>query len=129
MSFVIYIKNHDDPAVLERSEELPGVYPNRLEAMTAITAFSNSAADSGFHYPVTDFEIRKEQSMPESFPVYSNGDNEQPTVCPMCGTHTEFSDMEKGQQLHTCLNEQCNYQFILDLEDDDDSQESQQGQD
>lgn len=51
-------------------------------------------------------------------PVYSNGDNEQPTVCPMCGSRTDFVAPVGNWERHKCLNPQCRYEFLLDLEDE-----------
>jgi len=34
---------------------------------------------------------------------YSNGDNEQPTTCPECGTRTEWYGGDE-RQFHTCKN-------------------------
>lgn len=40
---------------------------------------------------------------------YHNGDNDQPTTCPICGSRTEFIDVTNSQQIHECLC--CGYKF------------------
>lgn len=45
---------------------------------------------------------------------------ESATVCPLCGTRTQFME-QYGKQLHWCLSEQC--QFVFTAENDDDGDE------
>lgn len=63
----------------------------------------------------------------ENLPVYSNGDNEQQTVCPQCGARTELLsfNMGVGIEYHKCLNPRCGYEFVLDLNDDEPSDEEE----
>jgi len=49
--------------------------------------------------------------------VHWAADSDQPTTCPSCGARTEFVDHTTWQK-HTCLNEECDYQFVLEMEDD-----------
>jgi hypothetical protein len=43
-------------------------------------------------------------------------DNEQPTVCPKCGSRTEFDELTDGRQHHTCLA--CSYEFLGEFDKD-----------
>jgi len=44
--------------------------------------------------------------------------SEQPTTCPKCGNRTEiFKECESFQQ-HKCLSEECNFQFILEFDNE-----------
>lgn len=49
-----------------------------------------------------------------NLPIYTLGDNDQPTECPKCGARTEFTEIhdEKETQVHLCLG--CEYEFILE---------------
>ncbi len=38
--------------------------------------------------------------------------NDQPTSCGVCGTRTDFEDIDDTTQLHQCLNPECGYKFI-----------------
>jgi hypothetical protein len=51
-------------------------------------------------------------------PVYSNGDNEQQTTCPICGSRTSYIAPVGNWEHHRCLNPGCGYEFMLDLEND-----------
>ena len=42
--------------------------------------------------------------------------SDQPTLCPKCGTRTDFIEREKDQ-LHSCPNNKCKKKFIA-IEDD-----------
>jgi hypothetical protein len=42
---------------------------------------------------------------------YLMGD--QPTTCGLCGSRTSFEIDEKGVQIHLCLNDECEYKFIV----------------
>lgn len=45
--------------------------------------------------------------------------SDQPTTCPKCGNRTEIvSDFNASQQ-HRCLSEECNFQFILEFDNED----------
>lgn len=46
--------------------------------------------------------------------IYMNGDNDQPTTCPLCGGRTDFKEITEDLEQHTCL--ECSYEFILELE-------------
>lgn len=50
--------------------------------------------------------------------VYINGDNEQPTTCPKCGSRTGFEQIADDKQQHECLNSDCRYEFFLDFDDE-----------
>lgn len=43
--------------------------------------------------------------------TYMNGDNDQPTTCPKCGSRTEFIDLSENKQQHKCYG--CNFVFNL----------------
>ena len=42
--------------------------------------------------------------------------NEQPTTCSNCGASTDFEDVTEKVQLHECLNPDCGYQFITEID-------------
>ncbi len=42
--------------------------------------------------------------------------SEQPTICPKCGARTEIIEDKSIMQKHHCINEACNYQFILEFD-------------
>lgn len=50
--------------------------------------------------------------------VHLNGDNDQPTTCPQCGSRTEFFQvgLDTSRQKHRCLDGDCGYEFHLDFE-------------
>lgn len=52
----------------------------------------------------------------DNLPIYSNGDNEQQTTCPQCGSRTLFLGNVGVLEHHQCP--ECGYEFLLDLEDD-----------
>lgn len=56
----------------------------------------------------------------ESFEVYTFTD--QPTTCPKCGCRTKITidlfDSPKKTQYHQCLSEECNFEFIVELDDE-----------
>jgi len=60
---------------------------------------------------MTKKEIIKKVS---KFDIYSNGSNDQPTVCPICGSRTDFLEITKNKQKHKCMS--CNYTFYLDFD-------------
>jgi len=60
----------------------------------------------------------------KDLPVFSNGDNEQQTVCPQCGARTEFVEQPGSIQEHKCLSPSCGFEFLLDLECGDPDEES-----
>ena len=39
---------------------------------------------------------------------------DQPETCSLCGSRTQFTDFNEKQQLHTCLNEECKFTFLLE---------------
>ena len=45
--------------------------------------------------------------------TYTNGDNDQPTVCPMCSSRTFFKELPDGTQKHLYQDPQCRYKFIV----------------
>lgn len=44
-------------------------------------------------------------------------DTDQPTTCPLCGARTDFVELSRDKQKHTCLN--CKYEFIGEFEPQD----------
>jgi len=40
--------------------------------------------------------------------------NDQPTICGICGSITDFEDVDDKTQLHQCLNPACGYKFITE---------------
>ena len=44
---------------------------------------------------------------------------DQPSTCPKCGSRTEIFKEEINYQLHKCLLENCNFEFILEFEDEE----------
>ena len=40
--------------------------------------------------------------------------NDQPTTCGLCGTRTDFEEINNMLQLHECLNPDCGYKFIIE---------------
>jgi hypothetical protein len=45
--------------------------------------------------------------------------SDQPTTCPKCGNRTEiFKEFELFQQQHKCLSEECNFQFIVEFDNE-----------
>ena len=51
--------------------------------------------------------------------IYLNGDNDQPTECPLCAARTDWVEVAFDRQQHTCLG--CGYVFLLELEEEDES--------
>ena len=47
--------------------------------------------------------------------VHLNGDNDQPTTCPKCGSRTEFNILDLERQKHRCKDSDCGYEFILEV--------------
>jgi hypothetical protein len=45
-------------------------------------------------------------------------DDDQPTTCPLCGARTDFTELENGQQEHTCLSPQCGYSFLVEFDEE-----------
>lgn len=45
--------------------------------------------------------------------------SDQPTNCPKCGNRTEIINESDLSQLHKCLSEECNFQFILEFDMED----------
>ncbi len=53
----------------------------------------------------------------EDLEIFLNAD--QPTTCPKCGNRTEIvSDFDTSQR-HKCPSEECNFQFILEFDKED----------
>ena len=46
--------------------------------------------------------------------TYVNGDNDQPTTCPMCSCRTDYIEVAEDKEQHQCLG--CGYEFFLDFE-------------
>lgn len=46
-------------------------------------------------------------------------DNDQPTTCPKCGVRTDWIEIDNDRFFHTCLDKECNYQFIGEFETDE----------
>jgi len=44
--------------------------------------------------------------------------NDQPTTCGICGARTDFYDVTDKVQLHECLNFDCGYQFITEMDEE-----------
>ncbi|MBF4506578.1 hypothetical protein IRZ83_07835 [Flavobacterium sp. JLP] len=45
--------------------------------------------------------------------------SDQPTTCPKCGNRTKLvKEFELAQQ-HECLSEECNFQFVLESDNED----------
>ena len=42
---------------------------------------------------------------------------EDPMTCPECGTRTSFDVLSDGQELHTCLNPECEFTFLAEHDD------------
>ena len=40
--------------------------------------------------------------------------NDQPTICGMCGSRTDFEEINVLVQLHECLNPYCSYKFLTE---------------
>lgn len=43
--------------------------------------------------------------------------NDQPTTCPKCGNRTEIIDELENIQHHKCYSKECNYEFILEFDE------------
>ncbi len=52
----------------------------------------------------------------EDLEIFSSSD--QPTNCPHCGNRTEMIDTSIRSQLHTCFSKECNFQFILEFDNE-----------
>lgn len=50
--------------------------------------------------------------------IHLNGDNDQPTTCPQCGSRTDFVEISETKQHHGCLSYPCGYEFILEMEEE-----------
>jgi len=46
--------------------------------------------------------------------IVYGGDDEQPTVCPKCGSRTDFVELVGLRQGHVCLG--CGFEFIYEFE-------------
>lgn len=48
--------------------------------------------------------------------------SEQPTTCPKCSCRTnlilDFSHTKDQTQIHKCLNKNCNFEFVLQTDED-----------
>ena len=44
---------------------------------------------------------------------------DQPATCPKCGNRTEILNDKINYQHHKCPSENCNFEFILEFEEDD----------
>jgi len=44
--------------------------------------------------------------------------NEQPTTCSICSVRTKFEDITDGIQFHECLNTDCGYQFLTEMDEE-----------
>ncbi|MEN2414240.1 hypothetical protein [Flavobacterium mesophilum] len=42
--------------------------------------------------------------------------SDQPATCPKCGNRTEILKEFKLSQKHTCLSKECNFEFILEFD-------------
>ena len=55
--------------------------------------------------------------------IYINSD--QPTTCPKCGSRSEivsdFSHTKDKTEIHLCTKEKCEYQFIMQHDEDFDN--------
>lgn len=40
--------------------------------------------------------------------------NDQPTICGICGSRTDFEEINVLAQLHECLNTCCGYKFLTE---------------
>jgi len=65
--------------------------------------------------PVCNHEISPEESEELYDEYYIVGD--QPTVCPKCGSRTEYETWVRGNQYHTCLG--CGLKFIAEPNPED----------
>ena len=47
------------------------------------------------------------------------GHGEEPTTCPECGARTDFKELPLPNEvfLHKCLNVDCNFRFLTELDD------------
>lgn len=57
-----------------------------------------------------------------SLPTYSNGDNDQPVVCPKCGSRTDWeenTEFLEYSETHDCLNLKCGHKFFMLYDTDD----------
>lgn len=46
-------------------------------------------------------------------------DDDQPTICPICGSRTDFNeDIIVKAQHHICLNDNCRYEFLVEEDGD-----------
>ena len=46
-------------------------------------------------------------------------DNKQPTICPKCGTRTDFEEKNENKKIiqkHSCPNSKCRYEFVGEFE-------------
>jgi len=41
--------------------------------------------------------------------------NDQPTTCGLCGSRTDFEEINNRLQLHECLNPDCGYKFMAEF--------------
>lgn len=53
----------------------------------------------------------------ENLEIFLSSD--QPTTCPKCGNRTEIVNEFDASQQHKCLSEVCNFQFILEIYNED----------
>lgn len=51
-------------------------------------------------------------------PVYIFG--EEIVTCPMCGSRTDFIEVDDHKQQHECLNPNCKHEFFVEFEEDQD---------
>jgi hypothetical protein len=45
----------------------------------------------------------------EDLPIFILG--EEITTCPKCGRRTDFEEINDMEQIHTCLNDKCQFIF------------------
>ena len=45
--------------------------------------------------------------------------SDQPTTCPKCGNRTEIIEDFISSQKHKCLSKNCDFQFILEFDNED----------
>ena len=57
--------------------------------------------------------------------VYTYSD--QPVSCPKCGSRTIFtldlSHTSEKTQIHKCLNNTCQFEFVIEIDEDPDGEE------
>ncbi len=61
----------------------------------------------------------KTSGVMEDLEIFLSSD--QPTTCPKCGNRTDIKKDIYTSQQHKCLSQECNFQFILEFDNEDET--------